>query len=199
MTFSRRKLLVGSTLLVADLTLGQPAAASTSLALTLPELRLRSKRVVLGRPVLHESEWVYVGGSKRIVTKTRILQERDWLVAQDEEEQNPDEFVVVTLGGRVGDFAQKVAGEARLPKNEPILLFIGEGADHEYRIVGMGQGAYPVVKTRAELRLQRSPQLPSLVGKRSGPDAPMHEQAAVDVLHDRTLKQAFSMIRGLKK
>lgn len=194
MTFSRRKLLLGSSLLFADLALGRPAQASTSLALTLPELRLRSKRVVLGRPVFHESEWSYVGGSKRIITKTRVVQERDWLLAQDADEPSSDEFIVITLGGRVGDLAQKIAGEAHLPTNEPVLLFLSEGVNLEHKIVGMSQGAYPVVNTHNEMRLHRSRQLPHLIAPRGNPD----ERAAVDVLHDRTLKQAFALIRSVK-
>jgi len=183
---------------LAQLACGQAASASTSLILTLSDLRKRTRRVVLGRPVLHESEWMLVGGSRRIITKTRFVQQHDWLKGETADDRVEDEFMVWTLGGRVGSLAQKVPGEAHLPLNEQVLLFVGEGADDHERIIGMSQGCYPIQNDHNGLHLQRSPHLPQLIGARPGPEAPAHARAAVDVLHNAEYHQAFSLIRGAR-
>jgi len=196
-TISRRDLLLGSGVILAQLALSQPAGATTARALTLPQLRKRAKRVVLGRPALHESEWADVGGTRRIITRTRFLQESDWLRGGGPDEPLEDEFTVWRLGGRVGEILQKVPGEAQLPLNELVLLFVEDSVQDTKRIVGMSQGSYPVVEQQHARQLMRSTHLPHLMGGHTGPDVPELERPAVDVLHQRPISAAFSLVRSL--
>ncbi len=193
--FSRRNLLLGSSLALLNFTQTTPARATSAIYLTLPQLRARSKRVVIGRPVLHESDWADVGGSRRIVTTTRFVQTHDWLQAESEDEKVEDELLIKTLGGRVGNIGQKVAGEAQLPLNKEILLFIGGGDSSHQRVIGMGQGAYPIEQEEGAPLLRRSHHLPFLVGRRKKKDAPEMERPAVELLDGASFPRAFSLIR----
>ncbi len=197
MTISRRDLIVGCGVILAQVALSRSAGATTARALTLPQLRKRAQRVVLGRPVLHESEWADVGGTRRIITRTRFLQDNDWLRSRDPEQSLEDEFVVWRMGGHVGDVLQKVPGEAQLPLDEPVLLFVEDSAQDTKRIVGMSQGSYPVIEQARTRQLTRSMHLPHLLGARSGPDVPELERPAVEVLHGRPLGLAFSLVRSV--
>jgi len=161
-------------------------------------LRKRAARVVLGRPVLHESEWAAVGGTRRIITRTRFLQQSDWLQGSDPDDALEDEFVVWRLGGHVDDIMQKVPGEAQLPLNEPVLLFVEDSAQDTKRIVGMSQGSYPIIEQAHTRQLMRSADLPYLLGGRTGSDVPELERPAVEVLHQRPLGLAFSLVRSVK-
>ncbi len=195
-SFSRRKLLMGCGLILGDLAFHGQAEATSAVYLTVPQLRRRSSRVVVGRPVLHESEWVDFGGSRRIVTTTRFLQNSDWLRGSSPHDRFEDEILIVTLGGRVGRLAQKVPGEARLPLDEEILLFLGEGPNGRARVMGMSQGAYPVERGETSALLRRSRLLPHFVGPRPDDRAPDRDRPAVEILDRASFQQAFALIRG---
>lgn len=177
------------------------AHASTALALSLAQLVSRSDRVVLGLPVSATSSWESVAGQRRIVTRTRVVQSEDWLA----DDSLPDELFVVTLGGRVGDVGQKVAGEAHLQVDERCLLFVGKENKLARPVIGMGQGHYPIERVAAEnpsgpkiSRLARSRSLPYLVGRPTRPGAPRREQRAVDVLSGVSLADAQDLVRGAR-
>lgn len=198
MNLSRRNLLVGSGTIFAALALPGPVQATSARALTLPQLRKRASRVVVGKPVLHEAQWAKVGGTRRIITRTRFIQESDWLRAGHLDDRHEDEVEIWRLGGRVGDIMQKVPGEARLSLDEPVLLFLEESEDVAQHIVGMGQGSYPILRSQAEPELTRSADLPHLLGAKTGADVPELERPAVDVLHRRSLSRAFALIRSTR-
>lgn len=182
--------------LTAGLLIPRGAQASTLRALSLEELVGRSDRVVVGAPVLSESEWATVAGSRRIVTYTRIVQEQDWL----KDGTHSDEIMVVTLGGRVGDIQQKVPGEAVLLQGQRCVLFAGPEGSAARRVMGMGQGHY-LVSDGAEQKLEvlkRSWSMPHLVGEKRGADAPPRRRRAVDVLDGISLIAARDLVRGAR-
>jgi hypothetical protein len=139
-----------------------------------------------------------VGGTRRIITRTRFLQDSDWLRTDAPEESLQDEFVVWRMGGHVGDIMQKVPGEAQLPLHEPVLLFVEASAQDTMRIVGMSQGSYPVIAQAHSRQVTRSSHLPHLLGARTGPDVPEMERPAVEVLHQRPLAVAYSLVRSVR-
>ena len=87
--------------------------------MSLKELVQQSRTVVVATPLGGSSSWERVGGSRRIVTRTRIR------VDQLVRGQDPDssEMVVRTLGGSVGKIGQLVEGQAELRAGQSTLLF----------------------------------------------------------------------------
>src|SRR4051812_9349513 len=103
---SRRSLLVGG---LAALALGRARTAHATLVLpiTLRELVSQSQHAVVGTPGAATSRWETIGGHERIVTYTPLHIEHSL------DGTSPgSELTVRTLGGRVGDIGQIVAGEA---------------------------------------------------------------------------------------
>ncbi len=191
MILHRRQFGVLLGALSAGLLIPQEAYASTLLALSLEDLVGRSERVIVGVPVLAESEWASVAGSRRIVTYTRVVQQQDWLSDADK----TDEVIVVTMGGRVGDIQQKVPGEASLRSEERCVLFAGPEGSGFRRVMGMGQGHYPIRDDEKIAHLQRGSSMPHLVGEKRGADAPPRRRRAVDVLDGASLAAARDLVR----
>lgn len=188
--FSRRRALFG--LSAAALGLGVPsllfsstAEASLSRALTLPELARGSRRIVRGTPVEHYCQWITAGGSKRIVTITRVLVSEDLGAPAPESEMQ-----VLTWGGRVGDVAQLVHGEAALRSDEEGVLFLSGEHEGVRRMSAMAQGHYPLELFERTPRLRKSRQLDALLRR---------EGAAVDALHHKSFSEAKALIRGALK
>jgi len=194
MILSRRGFGISLGAVGATCALPGSALASTAIALSLETLVSRSDRVVTGTPVSHESEWVSVEGSRRIVTTTRFVQKSNWF-ADDEEE---DELLIATLGGQIGDLHQKVAGEAELRLGEESVLFVSGEQRLLRRVIGMGQGHYPVDNDGELRRVRRSREMPHLVGDRPGAHAVPRKRRAVDVLHGASLEDARSLVRGAR-
>lgn len=118
------------------------AEATIARALELSRLVATSTSIVLAQPVSARSTWETLGPSRRIVTYTRVR------VAESVvgEAQPGAELVIRTLGGRVGDIAQTVGGEASLREEDPALLFLTpeRTSTSLWQLVGMSQGYYPV-------------------------------------------------------
>lgn len=172
----------------ATLALPRGAHATTALALSLEKMVERSSRVVVGTPVEHSCHWAWVGGSERIVTWTRVLQDADLLTPDDQR----DEVLVMTLGGKVGSLRQKVAGEAALRTDERCVVFLSGKRSLTSRVVGMAQGHFPL-ETADEEVLTVSRDLPHLVGKRPQ-DGPVRERAAIDALRGLPLRHVRQML-----
>lgn len=194
MLLSRRAYGVSVGALVTSLALPRIASASTAVALSLEQLVARSERVVVGQAVAHDSKWVQVEGSRRIVTTTRFVQSGDWLTDEDAE----DELLIATLGGQIGDLHQKVAGEAALRLGEQSVVFVSAERGIQRRVIGMGQGHYPVQAEGKIRRVHRSPSMPHLVGKRIGANGAPRKRRAVDVLNGTTLDEARSLVRSAR-
>jgi hypothetical protein len=162
------------------------AEAAVARALAVRELVERSKRVVVATALERACEWQVIGGSRRIVTLTRVRVEE--LVTGETPEAS--ELMVQTLGGRIGKIGQLVDGEAELVIGENALVFTREVLSGLYGVTAMAQGHYPIVaETRGKV-LRPSRSLPSLItGKES----------AVERLKDVTLSDALTIVRGARR
>jgi hypothetical protein len=114
------------------------AHASVAITLTLPDMVEKSDAIVVGLPKSKVSKWE--GG--RIVTYTTVA--IDTSVAGTPKAGSS--VVVRTLGGVVDGIGQIAHGEAVLPMDKPIMLFLRPSlADKtSLSVVGMAQGALPV-------------------------------------------------------
>ncbi len=178
---ARRQLLAGLAACAVPATWASSAEATVARALTTQQLVRASGRVIRGTPMERFSTWENTGVRKRIVTHTRVLVEED--LARPHEER---ELLVLTWGGRVGDVAQLVHGEAALQVGEESVLFLTIERAGEHRVTAMAQGHYPLERLGKALVLRRSPQLAKLVDR---------TDAAVDRLAARRLGEASRLIR----
>jgi hypothetical protein len=162
-----------------------PAEASVARAISMNELIQRSRSVVLGVPLAAQSEWTEIGGSRRIVTLTRVR------VDEHIARSKPDaEILVRTLGGRVGNLGQLVHGEAELHHNEACMLFLHDDEPGLASVTAMAQGHYPLVADTGGRWLKKSPGLAKLV---------MAPDAAVERLSGQTLETARRLVREAEK
>lgn len=158
----------------------KPASASLSRAVGLEVLVSRSRHVLVAEALDAESVWERVGDRRRIVTYTR-LGVHEVLGGQ----APPDpELLVRTLGGRVGDLAELVHGEAVLSLGGRGVLFTmpSRGA---LAVTAMAQGHYPLVRDKVGTeRLRRSPAAQELLGE---PGAAVERLVGLDLESTRRL------------
>ncbi len=172
------------------LSLGEGAAqASTSIALTVQDLVDRSDAIVVAIPKSRVSRWE----SGKIVTYTTVSIDTSVSGAG----KAGDTFVVRTLGGTVDKLGQQVAGEASLPLDVPLMLFLrplpaGTAAPAGTRhVVGMAQGAFRVTVGKDKIaRLEAHLDGLSLV-----PQAGVTEPAAHVALGGQALADATTTLR----
>ncbi|MFO0556049.1 MAG: hypothetical protein U0271_47160 [Polyangiaceae bacterium] len=162
-----------------SLSLAGEAHATTSVAMTLDELVERSPRVVIGQAVEHQSQWEELGGTKRIVTYTRVIVEETVYGAHE------DEIWVRTLGGVVDKVGQAVAGEAQLKIGETAVLFLAD-VPGALVVTGMAQGHYPLdlgANQAADDRtLKASPDPGTLLRRASKSGAPSPKSAIEELV-----------------
>jgi hypothetical protein len=115
------------------------AQAALSVAYSLDELVEVTPNVIIAKAVEKRSVWEKIGGSKRIVTYTKLEQRRGVYGAA------PSTLWVRTLGGVVGKIGQHVAGEARFDIGKESLVFLAETKSGTYVVAGAAQGHYPIV------------------------------------------------------
>ncbi len=177
-----RRQVLGSLLGVSVAALGaRPAAATTAVALTLQQLVGQSHRVLLGTPEATSSQWESIGGSRRIVSYTRLV------VDEDVDGTGDGVCLVRTLGGAVGELGQIVHGEAQLRAGSHTLVFLRRGGGGALVVTGRAQGHFPLrADARGVVRLRPSPSLPELIGAEDG---------AVKRLVNRTLDEARGLVR----
>lgn len=165
------------------------AEAAVAIAYTLDELIELSPWVVVARATERKGVWEEVGGSRRIVTYTKLELEQAVY-------GKPDKTLWVrTLGGAVGRIGQQVAGEAQLSLKKSALLFLMKTDDGVLLVAGAAQGHYPLVKPTqqgAKPTLGHSRSLGTVLS-RQGPSIP-----ASDLLVGKTLEQAKATIREAK-
>ncbi len=124
-------------------TFSPPSAyASTAIALSLDDLVDRSESVIVAIPKSKQSRWE--GG--RIITYTTVA--IDTAVAG--KGKAGETMTIRTLGGVVGDIGQITHGEAVLPLDKPLMLFLralpsgNKAAPGSMVVTGMAQGALPI-------------------------------------------------------
>lgn len=106
----------------------------------LSELLAHCSCCVVGRALVSESHWSELGGKQRIVTIHEI--EVDDVLHGH---AIPGEMLRVrTLGGRVGDIAERVFGDAELALLQPTLLFLSRVDETLHVVTGMAGGCFPI-------------------------------------------------------
>ena len=179
--FGRREalLLLGASGLAVTLH-PDDASATTALAASLDELVKRSQQIFFGRPLEASCRWTDVGAGRRIVTYTTVQ------VEEPLEGDVQAEYVVRTLGGKVGDVGQLVHGEAMLRIGEDNLIFLRRARNGDHVVTARAQGQYPLrADDRGTRRLLRSPRVADLVND---------EESAAHVLVGRTVPQARRIV-----
>ncbi|WP_437804916.1 hypothetical protein [Sorangium sp. So ce1078] len=128
------------------------AQAAVAIQLSLDELVSAASYVVVATATEQHSKWEELGGSRRIVTYTRLSIDR--AVAG----QPDGEVWVRTLGGVVGDVGQHVAGDAQLRIGAQAMIFVSR-ASSALVVSGMAQGHYPVVDGEDTQRVAGAPRV----------------------------------------
>jgi hypothetical protein len=154
--------------------------AGTAVGVTLPDLVRRSSVVAFSRSLEVSSRWEEIGGSRRIVTYQRV-----WFDELLFGQPSSPELWVRTLGGRIGDLAQIVHGEAELRIGDPCLLFVHPGRDGVPVVTELAQGHFPLRPNGGSFRLHPSPRLGRLLAA---------DGSAVKALVGRTRAEAAGLI-----
>lgn len=141
--------------------IGAEARATVSVLMTLDEMVEVSSLVVVAQPTERFSRWEELGGSKRIVTFTRLA------VQESVTGDTSDDVWVRTLGGKVDKIGQAVAGEAELKLGETALVFLARAGD-QLVVTGMAQGHFPLEIQDQDLVLRSSPDTGTLLKRKDG-------------------------------
>lgn len=156
-----------------DVTVGREAHATISVLMTLGELVERSGAAVVAQPVERFSRWEELGGSKRIVTYTRLVLEQTivgdvkaTVGDKAKDKAAVSEVWVRTLGGKLDGIGQSVAGEAQFSLGETALVFLARAGDGAVVVVGMAQGHYPLVASADDRVLASSPDVGTLIPRK---------------------------------
>lgn len=184
----QRRMFVGaSAALLTSLGFTRSAEATLVRGLSLEELVAQSSRILVGRALDATSQWVTLGGRKRIVTDVRVRVEDVLAKAPPE----ASEIMVRTLGGTVGNVGALVHGEAELMFDEECVVFLRVASEGIHRIIGMAQGHYPLRPDEKRVqRLHASPRSAEILA---------NDRSALRRLVGRDLSEAHSMIRGVLK
>jgi hypothetical protein len=160
-------------------------------AIPLGNLVGMSEWVVVANVQSARSHYETIGGSRRLVTDTVLSVQTAVTPNRTSAAVESATISVRTLGGRIGEMAQMVPGEAILPQGTTQLLFIDEGSDGVFRVAAMAQGQYPLVAdANGHLVLQPSPGLDVVVQR---------EQSAVTALSGQSLEQAQALVQNVRR
>ena len=135
MGFSRLRAWAPALGLAVVLSTSSHAAAATYVPRTLAQLVQRSDATVLGHPVAQRAFW----HQGRIVTEVTVQLDECWHGAL----QPRQEVAVLTLGGEIGELAQRVEGAAALPRYGRVVLHLQRVA-RGYVPTAMAQGVWLV-------------------------------------------------------
>jgi hypothetical protein len=124
-------------LLALALTLGTvDSQATTVLLLTRQQLVQQSDLVVRATPGQPESRW---NKERTLITTSTRLQVRSFLKGS-----GPKELVLEQLGGKVGEDALVLPGDAQLTPGEDVVLFLRNGEQGAVNLTALAQAAYHV-------------------------------------------------------
>jgi hypothetical protein len=135
--------------------------ATTVMKMDLDQLVAHSGRIVVGRCLSVESRW----NAKR----TLILTYSQFEVERDLKGNSPAVVTVVTIGGKVGDRVQAVAGMPVFSAGHEALLFLENPRQQYWLPVGLEQGYFRIVQNpstgvREATRSMRGLEIVSPVG-----------------------------------
>jgi hypothetical protein len=153
-------------LLPAVLLLCLPASATSMLKVDLPELAQSADVIVHGSVRRVASRWS--GDGRRIVTDVEIQ------VTEVLKGQAGGTLLVTQPGGQVGDIGQKVSGLASFAPEEEVVVFLERRGAQAFRVSGMAQGKYKVLRSQGGARAMA---VPESTGEALLLDAATHEPA----------------------
>ena len=180
---TRRRFLGGmaATLGLAGL-LTRSSHASVARAVSLGELLVDSRHVVLGTAVDSFARWERVGERSCIVTYSVFHVEEPL----DGRAPDAPEVMIRTLGGTVGDVGQIFHGEAVVAIRRRAALFIRDVAPEVYAVTAMAQGHYAVDPDPKGI-----PRLSAAFGSVALVPGPA---AAMNQMHGRTVPEACDLV-----
>lgn len=190
---SRRFLWLAAAIPVA---IASTAHASTAIALSVEDLVDRSEQLVVGVPKSKASRWE--GG--RIVTYTTVAID----TSVGGSKKAGETVVVRTLGGQVDGIGQITHGEAILPMDKPLVLFLRplppgnpKAQAGSLTVTGMAQGAL-AVEVGADKVARISPHPVDLVlVPNVKVDPKTAPKPAAEVLAGKTLTVAVAELKTL--
>ena len=172
---------------VASLAWAKAAHATTARAVSLPDLVQRSSRIARSLPLDSFARSEDIGGTRHIVTYTRLRLDEVIHGAANE-----PEILVRTLGGTVGDLGEIVHGEAELALNQACVVFLQTDSNGVELVTAMAQGHYPLSDDSGSARLHASRNMPRLL---RGANA----SAAVEQLDGLRFGDARALILGARR
>lgn len=113
-----------------------PARASQALGLSLEQLVQQSEATVLGHTLSLRSFWQ----GPRIVTVSKVAVDELWAGSLS----GRNTLDIVTLGGVVGDYGQRVDGAGEVPGYGRVVLHVSKVSADEYAPLGMAEGIWQV-------------------------------------------------------
>ncbi len=120
--------------------LNYKAVASTALKLSLEDMSVQSKEIILGEVKDKVSFWGE--GQKKIFTRITIE------VSEVVKGENVEKMLtIVQPGGEVGNIGMKVQGLANFNIGEEALLFLRK-SERDYIVVGLAQGKISVMEEK---------------------------------------------------
>ncbi len=138
---------MGRNCLVAILLFAPAIAGATSMhGLDANALANGAERVIVGRVEARQGIWA----GTRIFTRNTIAVEETWLGPDAEH------IDVLTIGGRVGEIGQSIAGAGRLLVGQRVVLFLVRGTGGAFHPVAMAQGIFYVERDSVFESLRRS-------------------------------------------
>lgn len=172
-----RQKITGAALALA-LSLGAVnAQATTALLLTRAQLVQRSDLVVRATVLSVESSWTE--DKTAIVTSTRLK------VSGTLKGRQASELVLRQLGGRVGEEALVIPGEARLEVGEEVVLFLKDGQGGVVGLTAMAQAAYHVRGDKVQRDMEGLQLMRMVGGKlRPMPHKPEPREALAKLMAD---------------
>ena len=134
----RKIVLILLTLMLPSAALGSPARQAD-----LAELTQLSSDILVGMVSSSESYW----DGRRIMTR-HVLETSD--VWRGTERSGPVYFV--TMGGQVGDIAQRVSGSPVVRQGDELVVFLARSQLDELHPVGLAQGVFYLGQPKQAVR-----------------------------------------------
>lgn len=135
----RHMMLILMMVFMPSMVMGSPARQAD-----LTELVQLSSDILVGVVSQSESYW----DGRRIVTR-HVLETSD--VWRGSERANSPVYVL-TLGGQVGEIAQRVSGASTFRQGDEVVLFLARSQRGELHPVGLSQGVFHVGAAQVELK-----------------------------------------------
>jgi hypothetical protein len=155
-------LLTGLLILVLfQFTALRRTSATMVVSLTIQDLVQQADLIVLGRCQEMNSAWN--ADRSRILTFVSVVPERCFKGVEC-----PSPILVFHLGGTVDNVAMNVTGTPKFSEGERVFLFLKRSSATYYRVLGLAQGKFSVIKKGKTVYVKRNLTELTLVKKNGG-------------------------------